>query len=112
VYVLVRSDVLPPINQGVQACHAVVELMSRHSCQGTTATANIIALWARRHKTLVLLAADQGQMLRVMDRCDRRGLKYASFLEPDLGDMRTAIAFEPVTKAQAKDLFYGLRRAR
>jgi hypothetical protein len=96
--------VLPPINQGVQACHALVQLMFVH------ALANVVP-WAKYHKTLIFLAADQGQMLRAMDRCDRRGLKYASFLEPDLGDMRTAVAFEPVTKAQAKDLFWNLRRA-
>lgn len=107
MYVLVRTDVLPPINQGIQALHAVVEY-GIHA-----ANASSFLKWAEEDKTLVLLAAeDERVMERIVKSAVRKNIPYRTFCEPDLDDMLTATAFEPMIKARSKDLFWGLERAR
>lgn len=109
LYVAVRSDILPPLNQGIQAAHAVIEL-------GANTTIPIddvetFFTWAQQDKTLILLGANESEMVQLMSKLRKRSITFATFREPDLGDVLTAVAILPMTAKTAKDITWGLRRA-
>ena len=97
-YVMANVE-LPPIHAGIQASHALADLV--HFNQ----TVPILKEWMEKHKTLVLLSANSEQMIEMRKYFSSKGMAYASFLEPDLDNMETAIAFQPVDVLEGKVLF-------
>ena len=80
LYALVRED-LTPAQRAVQAGHAIAEYLLR--CPRTE--------WD--NGTIVLLRVrDEGELLAWADRLEARGLPFAAFREPDIGDRMTALA--------------------
>lgn len=81
-YVLVRSDILSPEQITVQVAHALAELMLKPEAH----------LWAREHKTLVVLATSKGYKLEQAFSKLKTSNK-AFFTEPDLNNQVTALAW-------------------
>lgn len=106
MYVVVRDDILPPLNCGIQAAHAIVDYSVEWGDKGT------YQLWAAKHKTIVILGGTADQMMHAVEKSVARKTPFVRFREPDLGWKVTATAFEPMTAAKAKDVFWMLRRAR
>ena len=80
LYVLIREDLTPP-QQAVQAGHAVAEYLLR--VPGYTWT----------NGTLVYLGVQDKERLRRWGRrLEIKGIPFAVFKEPDLGNTMTALA--------------------
>jgi peptidyl-tRNA hydrolase len=99
LYVLARRD-LSPAQQAVQSCHAVAELCLRHGAHPR------VREWAEDHKTMVLLGVDgEAELADWESRLEGMGIPHATFVEPDIGGQRTAIAALP----ERNEVFEGLR---
>lgn len=95
MYVVVRSDILPPLNQGIQAAHAVAEYLTFVQCDKKKR-------WASADKTLIVLGVkDAYEFNWTLAIGEQNGFKFKEFYEPDI-DETTAVAFEPMTKGQAE----------
>lgn len=91
VYVLVRGD-LPPPQRSVQAIHAAVE-----------ATRLGLIPPEIQHPHLVLCKArNEHDLLKQADYLSRCGIKYALFIEPDIGNQHTALATQPISGEQRR----------
>lgn len=98
MYVLVNSD-LPVLHAGIQSAHALSEFVHYHQ------NLPILKEWVEIHKTLILLSASTQQMAEMKEYFKSKDRKYSSFNEPDLDNLETAIAFEPMTAQEGKVLF-------
>ena len=109
MYVLVPYN-LSPIQQGIQAAHAIAELGLDMSDNGYHGDANGPQCtmkymlpdnkyyeWAREYKTIVILNSGTTGKYSSMDNhrknLDKLDVTYSTFREPDLNDAMTAIAF-------------------
>lgn len=82
---MVRED-LPPPQQAVQACHAVLEAARQGLIPDDI-----------EHPHLVMCALPNEERLDdFFDSVHYAGIKYACFTEPDLGDSHTAFCTEPL----------------
>jgi len=89
----VRED-LSSNQQAVQAIHAAVEATR----QGLIPT-------DIEHPSLVLCGVpNEAALASLRRKLDLLGLRYVSFTEPDIGNQHTAVAIEPLTKNQRRDL--------
>ena len=98
VYVLVRKDILTEIQCGVQAAHAVAELVHDHEDPAVTD-------WVVNHRTLIFLSATEKQIAEKKELLST----FKGFKEPDLNNVETAVAFTPVTHIVGVDLFGDLK---
>ena len=98
MYVMVNKE-LPPLHGGIQAAHSIHEIMFNH--KGNLKLYD----WASHHKTLVFLGASEVEMILMMNYFDSMKKIYSSFKEPDLDNLLTAIAFEPLTNEEAAEIF-------
>ena len=98
MYVLVNSQ-LPTLHAGIQAGHSVAEFV--HYQQSLP----ILKDWVENHKTLILLSATLDQISEMKSYFISKGRRFASFREPDLDDLETAVAFEPMTAQEGTVLF-------
>lgn len=79
---------LSGIQKGIQAGHAAVEYQLKH---GKTKQ---YKEFANHHKTFILLdGGGSNDMLLREEELESMGIKFASFIEPDLNDSVSAIAF-------------------
>lgn len=103
MYILVKRDSLSSVQVAVQSSHAMAEFMYEYY--------NLpkVKDWVTNHKTLILLEATMGQIIEMKVRCGNEGLSFKSFIEPDLHNMETACAFEPVSSVEGRRLFGHLR---
>ena len=87
LYVVVRED-LPPGSQAVQSIHAFRQFVKEFpDLEGT---------WFDMSNHLALLSVqDEDGLFRLISKALSKGLRYAGFHEPDLGNSLTAVAFEP-----------------
>lgn len=106
MYVLVNTNVLTPIQIGVQATHAVAELMNRKPFR------EAIKKWVEEDKTLIFLSATELERNKAMISMSNIGKVYSSFREPDIGDIWTATAFEPISSDLGQVIFGDLKLAR
>ena len=89
LYVIARRD-LTPAQQAVQSCHAVAEFCLRHRDDPR------VIEWADEHKTMVLLGVDKEEDLEKWEeKLGSKGVPCETFVEPDMGDQKTAIAVPP-----------------
>ncbi len=88
LYILVPYN-LSPIQQGIQALHATVEL-------GLLGKADYVE-WAKNHKTTIVLNAgttgEGSSMEQHRANLIRLSVDFATFREPDLNNAMTGIAF-------------------
>lgn len=99
MFVLVRRDILPLTHCAVQACHAGTEFMSKHGQKPT------VVDWVNNHKTMILLSATENDIASIKALYDRMGLSYTTFIEPDMSNVETATAFEPIDNEVSKAIF-------
>ena len=96
LYLVTRAD-LPAGQQAVQACHAMRRFAEEHP--------TVERAWFSGSETLALLAVkDEAGLVRVVERAQDRGLRVASFREPDRGGELTAIALEPGARRLVRSL--------
>lgn len=96
MYVLVRKDILTDVQCGVQAAHALAEYMNSFLDSDPK-----LREWVEDHKTLIFLSASEKQLYEKKVAYP----SWASFKEPDIGDIETAVAFSPVTHERGVELF-------
>jgi len=99
MYVLVNREVLPLVHAGVQGAHATHTFVWEHRDHPATKK------WCEEDKTLLFLNGNKGDMQTLMAYCDKSGIKYSKFIEPDMNDELTAVAFQPMTKTEGAVLF-------
>ena len=81
---------LSPIQQGIQSAHSIVEYNKNCDEAGFA----LYAEWASQHKTIIILNGGTTQTLDQYHKdLEKIGVEVAHFREPDLGDVKTAIAF-------------------
>jgi len=99
MYVIVNREVLPLVHAGVQGAHATHTYVWEHRDHPATKQ------WCEVDKTLLFLNGNKNDMAAMMSYFDLKGMKYAKFIEPDMNDELTAVAFQPMTKAEGAVLF-------
>ena len=99
MYVLVRKDILTDIQVGVQSAHAIVEYANSFGTQ------MIYKDWAENHKTLIFLSANETEIQATKNLFNRLGKRWKGFNEPDIGNIQTAVAFQPCTHEDGLTLF-------
>lgn len=101
MYVMVNQSKLTLQQSAVQAGHAIAEFMALYGNEDN------VKDWClnKQHRTLILISAKESDMIKMMAFYDDLGLKHQSFNEPDLNNMLTAVAFEPVWTDQGAKLF-------
>lgn len=95
-YVLVNAN-LPTIHGGIQGAHALAELMFKFPKE--------TGEWADKHKTLVFLSATEKDIEGTMAYFKNKNRPFAEFREPDLDNLLTAAAFEPMDVVEGRVLF-------
>lgn len=84
---VVRGD-LEAGYQLPQACHALQQFAMEHT--------DVNKHWYERSNYLAVLSArNEEELLGLIDKASRRGLRFSIFFEPDLKYEITAIALEP-----------------
>lgn len=101
MYVLVNKKELTLPQCAVQAGHAIAEFMALHGQEEN------VRDWClnEEHRTMIILGASEKQIRQMMKKYEALGLKHRAFYEPDLDDLLTAVAFEPVWSDDGKELF-------
>jgi hypothetical protein len=107
LYVLVDDSILPRGgSKTAQVTHAVVEMVARHYPANAR-----VKTWVESDKTLIILNASASEMESHRARFHADGQAAEGFLEPDLGNALTSVAFEPLTALEGA-IFAHLQRAR
>jgi hypothetical protein len=84
---------LKPGAQIAQVAHAAIQFQHEYPL--------ISKEWHDKSNYIVILAAkDEQDLIKVLERCGKAGLKVSVFTEPDLGNQITAIAIEPSDMTQ------------
>lgn len=100
MYVLVNKE-LSPSQRSVQSCHAVAEFIFRNSNDSQ------VKEWVENDKTLIILGLDNVNHLHEWEnRLINLNIPIATFIEPDIGNQKTAIAIHPCAD---KSLFKKLK---
>ncbi len=101
MYILVNKSKLTLAQCAVQAGHSVAEFM------GIFGQDENVNDWCfnDKHRTMIMLSATETQMEKMMSIFDDLGMKHQAFREPDLDNLLTSVAFEPVWNEQGKELF-------
>lgn len=107
MYVLINREKLTIVQAGVQAAHAIAEYATLHGQDDS------FREWSTKHKTLIFLEASEFDMRAHKFYYEHHlDKKTADFIEPDMNDTLTAIAFEPIKSGEGKIIFgkYSLLR--
>jgi hypothetical protein len=101
MYVLVNKKHLTLPQCAVQAGHAIAEFMALYGQEEN------VRDWClnEQHRTMIILGARERDLEEMMAKYDELGLKYREFREPDLDNLLTAVAFEPVWNEDGRELF-------
>lgn len=99
MYILVNEK-LTKSQRIPQASHAVAEYVFENSEDAD------LEDWIKNDRTMVVLQANEERM-KILSY----GLKSKGFFDEDLGNMLTAVAFEPMTKKQGDKYFSEMRLA-
>jgi hypothetical protein len=97
MYVLV-NDLLSKSQRIPQSSHAVAEYVFAYYDE--------IKEWVKDHRTIVVLECHANRMGILSSK-----LKSKQFVDDDLDDMLTAVAFEPMTKEEGDKYFKTLKLA-
>ena len=89
MYILCRLD-LPACQRTVQTAHAMAEFMQKHSHDTQ------VNEWAIKHKTLIVLGIENEiELNRWQHNLIEQGIVSEAFIEPDIGNQKTALAIHP-----------------
>lgn len=89
---ITRRDLLPG-QQAVQSAHAAINFIYEHSDRAGP--------WFYDSNYLVMLSVeDEQDLIKMIHKCNLKGLTITVFREPDLNDAITAIAIEPSEQTQ------------
>lgn len=89
---ITRGD-LTPGQKAVQSTHAAINFVFEHPGRAGP--------WFRESNYLVQLETKNEQdLLRLIEQCELKNIKYTAFTEPDLDNQITAIAVEPSLATQ------------
>ena len=108
MYIL-TNDKLSKSQAAVQACHAVAEYM--HEFGQNNDTIN----WVKNDKTMVVLKASEKEMYDISKKFSADYMKgsnpeyWVMFYEPDMNNLLTAIAFEPMEEEVGNELFFNFK---
>ena len=105
-YVIINTGILTPMQIGVQASHALAELVWSRSSNPN------VQRWVNEDKTLIFLASNEYQRDQKIVAMTALGKSYASFKEPDIGNTWTATAFEPIPTSVGREIFGDLALAK
>lgn len=105
MYVLVRKDILTDVQVGVQSAHALVEYAHAFGSQ------MVYQDWVENHKTLIFLSATEREIEVTKNLFNRLGRRWRGFNEPDIGNIQTAVAFQPCTHMEGSELFKSFKLA-
>lgn len=101
LYVVVRAD-LPPGLQMAQAVHAAVRFALQYH--------DDVEDWERGANNVVVLAArDEAHLEELTTRAIHADARVETFREPDLGNQRTAVAFDEQSRPILSSLPKALR---
>jgi len=90
--IVTRRDLSPGL-QAVQSVHAAVEFCFQYP--------HLSKNWHFHSNYIILLTVEnEQQLLALSDEAYKRGIKYAKFHEPDIGNQFTALALSPGEKTQ------------
>jgi hypothetical protein len=67
-----------------------------------------VKTWVNDHRTMIILSATDSDIKRIKSVYDSLGLAYMGFNEPDMSNIETAVAFEPVKNKDSKNIFSNL----
>jgi len=82
-----RED-LAPGYQIAQSCHALRQFSEEHP--------EVDKEWFNKSNYIACLSAkDEGSLIKLIGRCEERGIRFSIFFEPDLDYQITAVALEP-----------------
>lgn len=96
LYVVVRADLSPGLKLA-QACHALRLFAEEHP--------SVELAWYRGANNLVVLQVpDEAALAALGALSEARGLRLATFREPDLDGAVTALALEPRARALLRRL--------
>jgi peptidyl-tRNA hydrolase len=74
--------------QAVQSTHAAINFCFEHRSRAGP--------WFENSNYLVQLSVNnEKELLKLIEKCEKMGLTYTVFKEPDLNDSMTAISIEP-----------------
>lgn len=99
MFVLVRRDILPLPHCVCQGIHASVEYVHYYNN-------DVTKKWVEEDKTIIVLSATEEQIENKKRLFSKLGLTHRSFHEPDMSDVLTATAFQPVSSDDGK-LYFG-----
>jgi hypothetical protein len=99
MYVLINRPKLTLVQAGVQAAHSVAEYAMLHGDNTEFKD------WVKNYKTMIFLETDEYGMDQMTNYYSSVGKTFAKFLEPDLNNTLTAIAFEPLKNVEGKLIF-------
>jgi hypothetical protein len=102
MYVLVRRDILPLVHAGVQAAHAAADFVFYHQNENTK-------VWATCEKTMIVLEATEEQINEKMKMFASKNMNYQPFWEPDMSNVLTAVAFQPIQAISGREFFGDLK---
>ena len=90
--VVTRRD-LHISTQAVQSAHAAIDFQHDHP--------EVASQWQTKSNYLALLTvADEEALIKLITKAILMGIKHTIFREPDLGNVITAVAFEPTDAAK------------
>jgi hypothetical protein len=103
MYVITNRSILPLVHCIVQTSHSSSEYTWYHRDLPSTKK------WVEEDRTMIVLDGTMADMGRVMEQFASKSMKYQPFYEPDMGNVLTSVAFQPITKEEAVEYFAGLR---
>lgn len=87
LYVVTRQDIDPGY-QAVQAAHSAIQFQHDYP--------EIAKLWHEHSKYLACLSVkDENSLIDLIKKADKKNIKYSVFIEPDIDNQITSVAFEP-----------------
>lgn len=100
LFIITRQD-LAPGYQVAQSCHALRQFAFEYP--------EIDSAWFQRSNYLACLSAkNEDELLKLIDRAVKRGVRFSIFFEPDLDYEITAVALEPGLESKRLCSNYGL----
>ena len=92
LYLITRRD-LSTGKQAVQSAHALSEFYHKYT--------ETEEEWFTHSNHLALLTvSNEDELLNLMFKAQKVGVKYVNFLEPDMSNQLTAVALEPGEKSK------------
>lgn len=87
LYVVTRQDIDPGY-QSVQACHSAIQFQHEFP--------EISKQWHEQSKYLACLSTrDENTLKELIQKAEKKNIKYSVFIEPDIDNQITSVAFEP-----------------